>query len=110
MRRQTDYRHRADGEKFDGAEKFLGGGRGGSFLRVLRIKSRRKAGDKRTVNVDFPANFVTKPLAGQKGVFEVEVVEVKEKALPAIDDAFAKKYEAENLAKLREGVERGFGE
>jgi trigger factor len=65
-----------------------------------------KAGDKRTVSVDFPADFVTKQLAGKKGVFEVEVVEVKEKVMPAMDDAFAKKYEAENLAKLREGVER----
>ena len=42
-----------------------------------------KAGDKRTVNVDFPADFVTKQLAGKKGVYEVEVVEVKEKSLPA---------------------------
>jgi trigger factor len=65
-----------------------------------------KAGDKRTVNVDFPADFVTKQLAGKKGVFEVEVAEVKEKVLPPIDDAFAKKYDAENLAKLREGVHR----
>jgi len=65
-----------------------------------------KAGDKRTVNVDFPADFVTKQLAGKKGVFAVEVVEVKEKVMPALDDAFAKKYEAESLAKLREGVER----
>jgi len=48
----------------------------------------------------------TKQLAGRKGVFEVEVVEVKEKILPPIDDAFAKKYDAENLAKLREGVHR----
>ena len=65
-----------------------------------------KAGDKRTVNVDFPADFVTRQLAGKKGVYEVEVVEVKEKVLPPIDDAFAKKYDAENLAKLREGVHR----
>jgi trigger factor len=65
-----------------------------------------KAGDKRTVNVDFPADFVTKQLAGKKGVYEVEVVEVKEKSLPPIDDAFAKKYDAENLPKLREGVQR----
>jgi trigger factor len=65
-----------------------------------------KAGDKRTVNVDFPADFVTKQLAGKKGVYEVEVAEVKEKVAPAIDDAFAKKYDAENLAKLREGVQR----
>ena len=37
-----------------------------------------KAGDKRTVNVDFPADCVTKELAGKIGVFEVEIVEVKE--------------------------------
>jgi len=65
-----------------------------------------KAGDRRTVNVDFPADFVTKQLAGKKGVYEVEIVEVKEKVVPPIDDAFAKKYDAENLAKLREGVQR----
>ena len=65
-----------------------------------------KAGDRRTVNVDFPADFATKPLAGKKGVYAVEIVEVKEKVLPVMDDAFAKKYDAENLAKLREGVQR----
>ena len=65
-----------------------------------------KAGDKRTVNVDFPADFVTKELVGLKGVYEVEVVEVKEKILPAIDDAFAKGYGAEDLTKLREGVRK----
>ncbi len=65
-----------------------------------------KAGDKRMVNVDFPADFVTKELAGKKGVFEVEVIEVKERLIPEIDDELAKKYEAENLAKLREGVQR----
>ncbi len=63
-----------------------------------------KAGDRRTVNVDFPADFVTKELAGKKGVFEVEVVEVKEKIAPPIDDAMAKNYGAENLEKLRAGV------
>jgi trigger factor len=65
-----------------------------------------KAGDKRMVNTDFPADFVTKELAGKKGVFDVELVEVKEKVLPPIDEAFAKKYGAENLEKLREGVHR----
>jgi len=65
-----------------------------------------RAGDKRLVNTDFPADFVTKELAGKKGVFDVELVEVKEKVLPPIDEAFAKKYGAENLEKLREGVRR----
>ena len=63
-----------------------------------------KASDKRTANIDFPADFVTKELAGKKGVFEVEIVEVKEKVPPPIDDALAKNYGAENLEKLRAGV------
>jgi trigger factor len=65
-----------------------------------------KASDKRTVKIDFPADFVSKELAGKKGVYEVEVTEVKEKALPALDDAFAKSFDAENVEKLREGVRR----
>jgi trigger factor len=63
-----------------------------------------KAGDKRTVTVDFPADFVTPQLAGKKGVYEVEVVEAKEKKVPVLDDAFAKTYGADNMDKLREGV------
>ena len=62
------------------------------------------AGDKRTVNVDFPADFVTRELQGKKGVYEVELVEVKEKALPSLDDEFAKKYGADDLEKLKAGV------
>jgi trigger factor len=63
-----------------------------------------KAGDKRTVNVDFPAEFVTPQLAGKKGTYEVEVVEVKEKTLPELNDAFARTYGADDLEKLRAGV------
>jgi len=64
------------------------------------------AGEKKTVNVDFPADFVTPQLAGKKGVYEVEIVEVKEKVLPALDDVFAKSYGAESIEKLKEGVKR----
>jgi trigger factor len=63
-----------------------------------------RAGEKRTVNVDFPADFVTPALAGKKGAFEVEVVEVKEKIFPGLSDELAKSYGAESLEKLREGV------
>jgi len=31
------------------------------------------------VNIDFPADFVTQELQGKKGVYDVELVEVKEK-------------------------------
>ena len=65
-----------------------------------------KAAEHRTVNINFPADFVTPQLAQKKGVYQVEVVEVKEKVLPALDDAFAKSFGAESLEKLREGVRR----
>jgi trigger factor len=65
-----------------------------------------KTGDKRTVTVDFPADFVTPQLAGKKGVYEVTVTEVKEKTLPPVDEAFAKNYGAESVEKLREGIRR----
>jgi len=63
-----------------------------------------QAGEKRAVNVDFPADFVTPQLQGKKGVYEVELVEVKEKVLPALDDELAKKFGAENVEKLKAGV------
>ncbi len=63
-----------------------------------------KAGEKRTVTVDFPADFVTPQLANKKGIYEVELVEVKQKILPELNDTFAKSYEADTMEKLREAV------
>lgn len=65
-----------------------------------------KAGEKRAVTVDFPADFVTPQLAGKKGAYDVEITEVKEKVLPPLDEAFAKLYGAENMEALRAGVRR----
>lgn len=65
-----------------------------------------KAGDKRTVSLDLPADFVTPQLAGKKVTYDVEVTEVKEKIVPALDDAFAKTYGAESIGTLRDGVRR----
>jgi trigger factor len=63
-----------------------------------------KAGEKRSVTVDFPPDFVVPQLAGKKGVYDVELVEIREKGVPALDEAFAKSYGAESLEALREGV------
>jgi trigger factor len=65
-----------------------------------------KAGDQRTVNVTFPADFVTPQLASLPAVYAVEVVEVKERILPTVDDAFAKSFGAADLVHLKEGVRR----
>jgi trigger factor len=63
-----------------------------------------KAGEKRTVTVEFPADFMIPALSGKKGVYEVEVVEAKEKILPEMDQKFAESWGAKDLETLREGV------
>lgn len=61
-------------------------------------------GDKRTVPLTLPADFVIAGLSGKAVVYEIEVVGVKEKILPTVDDEFAKGFGAEDLAKLTEGI------
>ena len=65
------------------------------------------AGEKRQVLVDFPADFPQPPLAGKKATFFVDVVSIKEKKLPEINDELAKKLGVESLEKLKDTVRRG---
>lgn len=64
-----------------------------------------KAGERRAVKVEFPEEFPAQPkLQGVKADYDVEVVEVKVKTLPEVNDEFAQGWEAESVEKLREGV------
>ena len=63
-----------------------------------------RAGEKRTVTVDFAADFMLPGLAGKKGVYEVELLEVKEKVLPEMNQKFAESWGAKDMEALREGV------
>ncbi len=62
------------------------------------------AGEKRTVTVPFPADFVVPAVAGKEGKYEVEVLQVKERQLPELNDAFAEQFGVKTLDELREGV------
>lgn len=64
------------------------------------------AGEHRTVTVTFPEDFVVPVLVGKQGVYEVEVVKVKERRLPELDDAFAGQFGAGTAEDLRTGVRR----
>src|SRR6202011_2203059 len=62
-----------------------------------------KPGDENHVDVKFPANHANPSLKGKQAHFDVKLIEVKERILPALDDEFAKDVgEFETLAKLRE--------
>jgi trigger factor len=65
-----------------------------------------KAGDKRTITVTFPKDFVSPALSEKQAIYEVEVKQVKEKVLPELNDAFAQEFKAPSLGDLREGVRK----
>ena len=65
-----------------------------------------KPGETRSVQVDFPAEFPVVEIAGKKADYAVTLNEIKEKVLPAVDDAFAAKIMPEKtLADLRHTIE-----
>jgi trigger factor len=65
-----------------------------------------KPGETRSVQVEFPADFPVTELAEKKADYAVTLSEIKEKVLPAVDDAFAAKIMPEKtLAELRHAIE-----
>jgi len=63
-----------------------------------------KAGDKKDVPHTFPADLDVPALAGKTASYAIEVLEVREKRPAALDDAFFKGLQVENLDQLRERV------
>jgi trigger factor len=103
-----DYVGSIDGEQFAGGEGRdqlveLGSGRlvPGFEDQLLGAK----AGEERTVTVNFPDDYGATELAGKEAQFEVKVTEVKRKDLPVLDDDFASDAAGfDSLAELREDI------
>lgn len=62
------------------------------------------AGETRTVNATFPADYPNQKLAGQAATFEVTAKSVEQPNELTIDDAFAVSLGLESLDKLRQAV------
>jgi trigger factor len=70
-----------------------------------------RPGDERRVEVTFPADYQAEELAGEDAVFTVQVKEVREKALPDLDDDFAAEAsEFDTVAELRADIEARLAE
>jgi trigger factor len=69
-----------------------------------------KAGDKQQFRVSYPEDFGSKDLAAKSVDFTVDVVAVRSKERPELDDEFAKEYgERETLEQLREEIKADLG-
>ncbi|MBD5780298.1 trigger factor [Pelagicoccus sp. NFK12] len=63
-----------------------------------------KKGDKKEIEVEFPEDFNVEPLQGKKAVYSVEVQEVRERKLPALDEEFCKAQGVESVEEFKERV------
>lgn len=107
----VDFTGTIDGVEFAGGQArdfpiMLGEGRMlPEFEAVLPGMS---AGDSKTFDLDFPADYHGKDVAGKKAQFTMTVKTVEETRLPVLDDAFAKEFgiASGKLADLRAEVEQ----
>lgn len=88
-----DFAGKVDGEAFDGGEGKsypleIGSG---SFIPGFEEQLvGHKAGEEVIVKVNFPDDYFVDTLAGKEAEFTVNIIDVKRRELPALDDDFAK--------------------
>lgn len=63
-----------------------------------------KAGDEKAVTMDFPADFKPEALAGKSATYTIKAEEVREKVLPAMDEAFLQGLGVESEEALRQRI------
>lgn len=67
-------------------------------------------GEKRTITIEFPADFPQTAVAGKSTQYEVELIDIKIKKAPPIDEAFAQELAKMDLAtlktRIRENIEQ----
>jgi trigger factor len=79
-------------EEVDGVEGLIPGL--GTHLSGL------EKGAKKEAPIHFPANFHVAELAGKEALYTVEVLEVRERVLPELDEAFFKAHQVDSLEAL----------
>ena len=67
-----------------------------------------KAGEERSLNLEFPKEYHSEKLAGKPTVFDVKVVEVRGPKAGGMDDDAAKQMGFETLDKLKEALKKQF--
>ncbi|MEQ1667907.1 MAG: trigger factor [Sulfuriferula sp.] len=105
-----DYVGKIDGEVFAGGEAkgfrvVLGEGRTLAEFEAALVDV--KAGDSKTFDVTFPTDYQASELAGKTAQFSVEITDVAEPKLPAVDAEFAKSLGVTDgdVAKMRAEIQ-----
>jgi trigger factor len=94
-----DFEGRLDGEPIEGGagdqvSVVIGAGRlVPDFERQL---AGVRAGEQKTIQVEFPADYPNKTLAGRKADFDLRIGEVAEEQLPEVDEDFVRSFGVES--------------
>ena len=108
-----DFVGKLDGESFEGGtaeDAFLVLGSKGFIPGFEEGLIGAKAGDKVTVEGNFPDDYNAKHLAGKTAQFDVTVKEVGEAVKPEANDEFAKTVGFDTIEALRTAVEGGINQ
>lgn len=106
-----DFLGRLDGEEFDGGKAEKAPLVLGSNAMIPGFESQLiglKAGDAQTINVTFPDDYQAEHLAGKETEFDITVHEVKEPALPELDEELVKSFGIEDgsVESLRADIQK----
>lgn len=75
---------------------------------IVKALDGAKVGETRELKVAWPADYAVAALQGREAVYKLTVTMIRERKLPALDDAFAKTAGAESVddlrAKIRENL------
>jgi trigger factor len=99
-----DFVGRVDGETFQGgtaSEMPIEVGGEGFIPGFTEQLEGIRAGETRTIDVAFPADYGAKELAGKAAQFEISCKALKSKLVPAVDDALATTLGFETLDEVR---------
>jgi trigger factor len=90
------------GGKAENYPYILGSGR--FFKEFEEAIAGHKAGDEVTADVAFPEDYHGKEVAGKTVGFAIKIHEVKRKALPEVDEEFAKTAGFESVDEMKEKI------
>ena len=103
----VDYLGSTAGEQFEGGEgrdQLIELGSGNLIPGFEEGLKGVAAGEARTIEVSFPADYQSEQLAGADASFEVTVKEVKHKLLPDVDEDFAVDMGFDSVEELTEDI------
>ncbi len=66
----------------------------------------KKAGDRFSFEITFPADYHAKDMANEKVIFDIKIHQVAEKKQPKLDEAFAKEFGHSTVEELKSAIKQ----